>query len=84
MGAIGYFAALTMVGGCLHHAESFKDFIQRVLQSIYLMSVIMVAARLLFGEQAQLFNSLCLSIALTMCMVDFEASFDSEQDSSEA
>lgn len=79
MGFIGYFLALTLVGSCLHKADSFEDFINRVLHTVYLMSSALLICWLFFGQQVQFFTSLCLSTALAMCAVDYESSFDDDE-----
>jgi uncharacterized membrane protein YccC len=77
---IGYQSALTIVGYHMTVSNTFEDMVNRLLHWIYGMVVAVVGVFFLFGAGAEYVISFALSHALTMCFIDFEATFESKKD----
>lgn len=77
LGYIGYQAALVIVGYFLTKAETFEDLAASVLRWVYAMSASVVGSWLFFGAGSNYVIALALAHAISLSLIDLEATFES-------
>jgi hypothetical protein len=74
LGIIGYYAALISVGRSVVSSSSFEEFIKSIQQKVY--ALILVVLGFWVFLDATLLISLALTYMLTLCIVDYEHTYD--------
>lgn len=80
IGYLAYQAALFVTGYLVTRSTSIGDFIHSLLAWTYSMIVTVFASYALLGSLAWPYIGFAMAHAITLCMIDFEATYDTFQD----
>lgn len=74
LGIIGHYAALISVAESVIASNSFRDFIKKVQQKFYSLTIVVIIFSMFFDTG--FFMALATTYVLTLCLIDYEDTYD--------